>query len=160
VASFYILTPIPGTEQYEEFLGKGWITETNLDRFDGTRLLFRHPRLGPTRLTELLLDSYRRFFHWPDVARKLARFMARTRDDRTGQALYAIAGYAVQARFAVRRHAHPMAGGAWPVRVDGEEDYRSLRRTVFGLDQVPLPASLTLSRADEELNRAARLTAS
>jgi hypothetical protein len=160
VASFYILTPIPGTEQYEEFLRGGSIIETNLDRLDGTHPLFRHPNLGPTRLTDLLLESYRRFFHWPDVARKLARFAARTRDYRTGQALYAIAGYAVQARFAVRRRAHPMAGGARPVRVDGEEDYRSLRREVFGLDQVPLPASLPLSRVDEELNRSARLTAS
>ncbi len=33
-ASFYILCPIPGTEQYDDFLAQGLITETNLDRFD------------------------------------------------------------------------------------------------------------------------------
>src|SRR5215475_11559538 len=35
-ASFYILTPIPGTEQYDDFLAAGWITANSLDRFDGT----------------------------------------------------------------------------------------------------------------------------
>ena len=37
-ASFYILCPIPGTEQYDSFLADGWITERNLDRFDTTSL--------------------------------------------------------------------------------------------------------------------------
>ena len=43
VASFYILSPIPGTEQYDEFLSEGLITERNLDRFDGTCVTWRHP---------------------------------------------------------------------------------------------------------------------
>ena len=33
VASFYILTPVPGTEQYGDFLEAGIITEPNLDRW-------------------------------------------------------------------------------------------------------------------------------
>lgn len=37
-ASFYILCPIPGTEQYDDFLARGLITERNLDRFDTTSL--------------------------------------------------------------------------------------------------------------------------
>ena len=37
-ASFYILCPIPGTEQYDDFLADGLITEKNLDRFDTTCL--------------------------------------------------------------------------------------------------------------------------
>ena len=47
VASFYVLCPIPGTEQYDEFLAANWITEPNLDRFDGTRPTWRHPNLPP-----------------------------------------------------------------------------------------------------------------
>ena len=37
MVSFYVLTPIPGTEQYDEFSGAGLITEPNLDRFDTAR---------------------------------------------------------------------------------------------------------------------------
>src|SRR5262249_54208738 len=45
-ASFYILCPIPGTEQYDDFLARGLITEDNLDRFDTTCLTWRHPHLS------------------------------------------------------------------------------------------------------------------
>src|SRR5256712_9522370 len=45
VASFYILTPIPGTGQYDDFLGAGWITEQNLDRFDGTTTTWSHTNI-------------------------------------------------------------------------------------------------------------------
>ncbi len=44
-ASFYVLCPIPGTEQYDDFLAQGLITENNLDRFDTTCLTWRHPSL-------------------------------------------------------------------------------------------------------------------
>src|SRR5262249_11337507 len=50
LASFYILAPIPGTEQYDEFLARGWITESNLDRFDATCAVWRHPVLDAGRL--------------------------------------------------------------------------------------------------------------
>jgi hypothetical protein len=45
IASFYVLTPIPGTEQYAEFLGAGVLTEPNLDRYDTTYPTWRHPSL-------------------------------------------------------------------------------------------------------------------
>jgi hypothetical protein len=160
VASFYILTPIPGTEQYDEFLGNDWITESNLDRFDGTTATWCHPQLSGERLSELLYSCYRGFCAWPDVARKVARFAKRPGDFRTSETLLAIAGHAAQTRYAARRREHPMAGGVWRVRVDKDGDYRKLRRRVFGLDHVPLPKSLGLSRADEELNRTAKLALS
>src|SRR5262249_18595873 len=61
VASFYILVPIPGTEQYDDFLSSGWITEPNLDRFDGTCATWRHPTFRAEELQELLFSCYRRF---------------------------------------------------------------------------------------------------
>lgn len=39
-------------------------------------------------------------------------------------------------------------------------DYAALRRRTFGVDLVPLPASLALSAADQELNRHAKLAVS
>src|SRR5207249_729513 len=62
VASFYILTPIPGTEQYDDFLARGWITEQNLDRLDGTRTTWRHPNLSWPEWQGLLFDCYRKFY--------------------------------------------------------------------------------------------------
>jgi hypothetical protein len=157
VASFYILTPIPGTEQYDDFLDRGWITEPNLDRFDATSPTWRHPVLEGRRLIDLLFHCYREFYRGPDVVRKLARVARRRWDFRTPGELYAIAGGSTQARLGARGRYHPMAGGVGRVRLDRAADYLPLRRRVFGLDHAPLPRSLTLSRADLEINRRARL---
>jgi hypothetical protein len=160
VASFYVLTPIPGTEQCDDFLSRGWITESNLDRFDGSTLTWAHPRLPAARLGRLVLDAYREFYGWRGIARKAAAIARAPRDFRAGQALFAILGQAALARWAARRGEHPMAGGVGRVRRDHSDQYRALRRRVFGLDLAAIPRSLSLSASDEELNRGAKLTAS
>ena len=157
VASFYVLTPIPGTEQYDDFLRDGWITEKNLDRFDGTCVTWRHPNLSKAELERLLFASYRSFYRSRDVARKLGRLAFRVRDNRRFAALFAVSGFSAMSRLGAARGLHPMAGGVGRVRRDRADDYAELRRRVFGVDRVPLPASLKLSSADEELNRVAKL---
>jgi len=157
VASFYILTPIPGTEQYDDFLRDGLITESNLDRFDGSCVTWRHPNLSAIELKDLLFLCYRRFYDAFDVAKKLFRLASGCRDIRRGAGLFAIAGYAAQSRLACRLRQHPMAGGTWRIRQDRADDYADLRRRVFGLDRAPLPCSLSLSAEDAESNRHAKL---
>ena len=153
VASFYLLTPIPGTEQYDDFLAEGRITEANLDRFDGSRVTWRHPHLPAGRLRDLLFRCYRDFFDLRDVASKIARVSRQTRDFRRRQALFAVSGHSALARIAVLTGRHPMAGGVGRVRLDGAADYAELRRAVFGIDTAPLPRSLALSHVDLESNR-------
>jgi radical SAM superfamily enzyme YgiQ (UPF0313 family) len=157
VASFYILIPIPGTEQYEEFLDQGLITETNLDRFDGSCVTWRHPRLEPRQWTDLVFHCYREFFTGRDTAMKLRRLASGRRDFRTSAGLLAIAGYTVQSRLAAAGRRHPMAGGILPVRRDHVEEYLPLRRRVYGLELASLPRNLALTAADEEINRQAKL---
>lgn len=160
LASFYVLTPIPGTEQYDEFLDQGLITERNLDRFDATSVVWRHPRLQPARLLELMFEAYRGSCRAPIVLGKLWRSAARRWDFRTPAELFSIAGYAAQARLAAGAGTHPMAGGLHRVRRDRATDYVELRRRKFGYEQVPLPRSLALSAGDQRLNRSAKLAVS
>ncbi len=157
LASFYLLTPIPGTDQYADFRARGWITEENLDRFDGSSVTWRHPHLGSERWSELLFRCYREFYGVAGVAGRLRRVLGGRWDHRTRGELFAVAGAAVQARLAVRARAHPMAGGIGRVRRDRAADYALLRRRTWGLDRVPLPDNLELSAADEESNRGAKL---
>ena len=93
------------------------------------------------------------------IARKAAVLARRPRDwdYRLGQTLFAILGQAALVRLAIPRGEHPMAGGVGRVRLDRVEDYRALRRRVFGIDLAPIPRSLALSAEDEALNRTARL---
>ncbi len=151
VATFYILTPIPGTEQYEEFLSRGWITEGDLDRFDATVPVWRHPALSGPRLRELLFRCYREFYS-PRRAAAAARRMRWGKGERGVYAL-ALWGKWLQCRWAAWKGEHPYSGGVGRVRRDGAADYRELRRRTFGFDRAPLPRALALSPADEALNR-------
>jgi radical SAM superfamily enzyme YgiQ (UPF0313 family) len=157
VASFYILTPIPGTEQYSDFQARGLISEPNLDRFDGTCVTWRHPHLEAGRWSELLYRCYREFYGFAGVAQRVARWTVRRWDFRIPYSLLAIAGYAAQSRLASAAEVHPMAGGSLRVRRDRVADYLPRRRDVFGFELAPLPANLPLAPADDAVNRRAKL---
>jgi radical SAM superfamily enzyme YgiQ (UPF0313 family) len=159
IASFYILTPIPGTDQYEEFLNAGLISVDNLDRLDGTLPTWRHPHLSGDELMDLLVHCYREFSNTRDVARRVLRHFFSRWDYRTGVDIYTVLGYALLQRNSVRLRVHPMNGGSGRVRLDRVADYADLRRSTYGYDLIPLPRMLALSAADEELNRTAKLGA-
>lgn len=159
IASFYILTPIPGTDQYEEFLDAGLISVDNLDRLDGTLPTWRHPHLSGEELMDLLVHCYREFSNTRDVARRVLRHAFSRWDYRTGVDLYTVLGYALLQRNSVRLRVHPMNGGSGRVRLDRVADYAELRRSTYGYDLLPLPRMLALSAADEALNRTAKLHA-
>ena len=143
-ASFYILTPIPGTQQYDEFLADGRIFESNLDRFDGSNAVWHHDSIDWRKLRDLLFDSYRQFYSMS----QFTRFISRRRPVATlhGMALHLFS------RFAARQRMHPMSGGIGRVFEDGYSDYIYLRRKRFGVNLAPLPASLQLSPEDAALN--------
>jgi hypothetical protein len=145
VASFYILTPLPGTEQYDEFLARGLITERNLDRFDATCPTWQHPHLTPAQLAALLARCYREFYCLPDAALKSVQWFWRKRAADNVLLKIAVAAYSYLARLAVAQGMHPMAGGMHRVRRDAVADYIHLRRRVFDCDLVPLPQSLRLA---------------
>ena len=133
VASFYVLCPIPGTEQYDDFKARGLIFETNLDRFDATSPTWRHPHLAPDELASLLIHCYREFYKNPGE---------RARSGESARQ------YAMLSRYAANRGMHPMAGGIHPVVLDSAADYAKLRWRTFGCDLAPLPSSLYVSAAE------------
>ena len=124
IASFYILCPIPGTEQYDEFLAEGSITEQNLDRFDGTAPTWKHPNLSSSELQDLLFGSYQRFYSArhviPTAIKGLGRYGMR------GFTPYI--AHPVFSRVAARNKTHPMSGGLGRVRLDRFSDYADLRK--------------------------------
>jgi len=150
-ASFYILTPIPGTQQYDEFLADGRIFEENLDRFDGTNAVWHHDVLDWRQLQDTLFDCYRKFYS----ASQLVRYLYRSRpvEMAHGLALH------IFSRFSAYRRMHPMSGGIGRVFRDRNSDYLYLRRKRFGVTLAPLPASLQLSADDAALNSQAKAQA-
>ena len=154
VASFYILTPIPGTEQYDQFLNAGWITEPNLDRFDGQSSTWKHPSFTPEALQSLLFDCHHTFYTLKrTVSTAVERFLWNPFSTDAVTAL----NQAVFSRYSAYRRRHPMSGGVGLLRRDKAADYVRFRRQVFEIDLAPLPKSLTLSRIDSARNLRAKL---
>jgi uncharacterized radical SAM superfamily protein len=151
-ASFYVLCPIPGTEQYDEMRAQRAIVETNLDRFDATCLTWRHPHFDDGSARALLSACYRGFYD----SRKLASYVLDA--GRSGQ-MTAAAGSAIMwgfNRYCAWRGMHPMSGGIGRVRLDRASDYAPLRRTRFDIDRAPLPQSRPLASADRATVRIVR----
>ncbi len=140
IVSFYILTPIPGTEQYDDFRKADLITERNLDRFDGSCYTWSHPNLSRTQLQDLLYYSYVNYYGFLLKSGKLP-------DDDLR--------FSVFCRYMAGNKKHPMAGGFDRILVDTMTDYSALRRQTYDIDFSPLPDSLSLSAQDENLNRLA-----
>ena len=134
-ASFFILCPIPGTIQYEEFRRDGVISERNLDRFDTTCLTWRHRELSHAQLEALMYGAYRRFYAVPNVVRRLGKPIDLAgKAQRLGSQLFHLScGY-------VRNH--PLSGGVHRVRRDHERDYLPAREAAIGDRYLPLPSSL------------------
>jgi len=141
IASFYILTP--SGEQYQDFLNAGLITETNLDRFDGSYPTWRHPHLSHEHLLELLYRCYTEFYADVDVSADTWATIARWHDWGSPDIVkISTQAYALMSRLAVTSRRHPMTGGIIEITCDRADDYRALRRQHFGFDLMPLPRML------------------
>jgi MoaA/NifB/PqqE/SkfB family radical SAM enzyme len=139
-ASFYILTPIPGTEQYDQFLSAGWITEMNLDRYDGQCVTWRHPHLEDHEIEELLFNAYLSYY----TPRQIMRDMRGSLRSHRPWPFCIGFGLSLSSWLCAKRRLHPMSGGVGKLKVDRAEDYIRLRQKHFGFDYVPLPLSLQL----------------
>ncbi len=153
-ASFYILCPIPGTEQYGEFLKSELIAERNLDRFDGTVLTWNHPGLSHRELTSLLFRCYDTFYSLKHVISCLRR--ESEANGRWGRS-FALVARSSFSRYSTFSGEHPMSGGVKRVYLDSARDYMPLRRGMFESEFAPLPQILQLPEADQALNRRAKI---
>ncbi len=149
-ASFYILCPIPGTEQYDEFMQKSLIVEPNLDRFDTTCLTWRHPNLSSRRLTELLYECYRKF---NSLGHSLKNIQKIARQNGRGGWMERLGSLAMSSfiRYCSWRMTHPMSGGVLRTKLDHVSHYIGFRKRVFGVELAPLPTSLKAHNADPGL---------
>jgi hypothetical protein len=149
LASFYVLCPIPGTEQYDEFLNAGMISEKNLDRFDTTNLTWDHPNLSRQEMQRQLFRCYQRFFS----ARHSRNRMGRLRSSGLTRVKHSaeIAAQTFFHRYCAARGTHPMSGGFKRVKRDTNRDYAELRQRTYGFHLAPLPQNLALPEADQIL---------
>jgi radical SAM superfamily enzyme YgiQ (UPF0313 family) len=62
IPRFYILTPIPGSELYEEYKKEGRLITDDLEKFDGSQCVHKPEKLSPEQTTELFWWLYKKVF--------------------------------------------------------------------------------------------------
>jgi len=136
-ASFYILTPIPGTDQYDEYRASGLLIENNLDRYDATHLTWNHPAIHSKKMSDLLFKSYVDFYT------ALIKTNTLSEENRNMALVF---------RHFAKQRMHPMAGGTGKTNLDHSRDYIELRSRYFDISIAPMPDSLQLSEKENAIN--------
>jgi len=67
---FYILTPIPGTDFFDDMRRDGRLVHEDLYRYNGTEAVHRPIHMTPDQLTEAYWALYRRVFSWSSILRR------------------------------------------------------------------------------------------
>lgn len=148
-SSWYVVSPVPGTPDYEYFLKHGYIVDSNLDHLDTFTPVLRHPSLSSQELIELRCEGYRRHYSgrkmWNDC------FHSDTRFDSVVERMGVV--YELFCRWMAFRRQHPMAGGVWRVRRQHVSQFLPFRRKVFDYEYFPLPDNRDVPATDKGLAR-------
>lgn len=73
IVSFYLLTPLPGAEDYARALERGTLIERDFNEYFRNRTMVAHPRLAPAELEAELKTAVKSFYSWRNVVLRLAR---------------------------------------------------------------------------------------
>jgi radical SAM superfamily enzyme YgiQ (UPF0313 family) len=113
LASFFIVTPLPGTEDHIKAVEEGTITDWDFNWYDSDHMVFRHPTMTAEEVLKAYRDAYTTFYSPWRMVKNLVTFAGgrglnwEARDSMTREFLYW--GYSY------RRGRHPMLGGLWKI---------------------------------------------
>jgi len=111
LASFFIVTPLPGTEDHIKAVEEGKITDWDFNWYDSDHVVSQHPTMTADEVLKAYRDAYRTFYSPWRMFKNTATFSGgrglnwEARDSMTREFLYW--GYSY------RRGRHPMLGGLW-----------------------------------------------
>ncbi len=145
LASFFIVTPLPGTEDHDKAVREGTIADWDFNNYDSQHMVGVHPKMTGAQVVQAYRDAYLTFYSVRNTLKSLLTF-------------HRVPGLARAARSAMWRQwayyfysyragRHPMLGGIWQRRVaegrrevvgDEEARARYLGAAVFSADGVRL----------------------
>lgn len=70
IPRFYILTPIPGTDLYEQLRNEDRIYNKNIYAYNGTEAVHVPARMTPQQLTSVYWELYNRVFSWTSIIKR------------------------------------------------------------------------------------------
>jgi radical SAM superfamily enzyme YgiQ (UPF0313 family) len=111
LASFFVVTPLPGTEDHDKAVREGTIADWDFNQYDSQHMVSQHPRMTTGQVMQAYRDAYRTFYSARNTLRYLLASPSATglsplsRTSMVRQRLYYCYSY--------RAGRHPMLGGIW-----------------------------------------------
>ena len=114
IVSFFIMTPLPGTEDQVRFTKEGAIIDWDFNQLDSQHVTLKHDKLDKESWLGAYRDAYTGFYSIPRFLQNIFTVCA-------GRGLDAESRRAVLRQFtyyffSYRQGRHPMVGGIWPIR--------------------------------------------
>ncbi len=122
-ASFFMLTPLPGSADHKRMVEDGTPMDADLSTFDSLHETFRHPKMAPGEWTQAYRDAWETFYS----KENLVNVLLRTPRARYWQMLWIGMWY----RYATLEGSHPMFTGLVKRRE------RKARRAIFPRESIP-----------------------
>lgn len=122
IVSFFIMTPLPGTEDQERYAKEDQIIDWDFNNLDSQHVTLKHERLDRNSWMRAYRDAFTTFYSFPALLRTIFTvaggrgLSAEARRSTLRQCMYYF--------FSYRQGRHPMVGGVWPIR------RRDVRRAV------------------------------
>ena len=113
IVSFFIMTPLPGTEDQVRYAKDGDITDWDFNQLDSQHVTLRHPKLDSAAWMQAYRDAFKGFYSIPRMLHTIftvagGRGLApESRRSTLRQFMYYF--------FSYRQGRHPMVGGIWPI---------------------------------------------
>src|SRR5215469_8331574 len=114
IVSFFIMTPLPGTEDQVRYTNEGAIIDWDFNNLDSQHVTLKHDRLDADSWLRAYRDAFRGFYSVPRLLHTIftvagGRGMsAESRRSTVRQFVYYF--------FSYRQGRHPMVGGVWQIR--------------------------------------------
>jgi radical SAM superfamily enzyme YgiQ (UPF0313 family) len=114
LVSFFIMTPLPGTEDQARLADQGKIVDWDFNNLDSQHVTLKHDKLDKYSLMQAYRDAFSGFYSLSRLAHTV--FTAVGGCNLNGEARRSVLRQWVYYFFSYRQGRHPMVGGVWQIR--------------------------------------------
>lgn len=113
IVSFFIMTPLPGTEDQVRYSQNGEIIDWDFNQLDSQHVTLKHPKLDKQQWLQAYRDAYKGFYSIPRLLRTV--FTVNGRRGLSREARSSSMSQWMYYFFSYRQGRHPMVGGVWQI---------------------------------------------
>jgi radical SAM superfamily enzyme YgiQ (UPF0313 family) len=113
IVSFFIMTPLPGTEDQVRYAKEGAITDWDFNNLDSQHVTLSHPKLDKHSWMQAYREAFMGFYTLPKLLHTL--FSVAGGRGLSAEARRSTVRQFVYYFFSYRQGRHPMVGGVWQI---------------------------------------------